>query len=205
MNNVELTDIEKRDLEIRALETLLENGYLFSVPLKLKYKDVPKWIKWLNKHNIPVKWRDKRLPEKWLTEVVKKGNEFSYTRNIRINPLYLGTIDSIRKLYLTIDFDENKLQENPIKESKRLFQYTSVMADIAAIASINTGEIEFDKYNKEFREYRKFYISHLTPDLLLNLVVIINQMCNPAGFTRSIRLIMGSVNGATNPKADLVE
>jgi hypothetical protein len=204
MDNLELTDVEKRDWEIKALEALLETGFNFSIPLKLKYKDVPNWIKWCNKHNIPIKWRDKRLPMNWNTELLKKGDEISYVRNIRINPLYLGTIDSIRKLYLAIDFDENKIQENPLKESKRLFQYASVMADIAAIASMNTGT-DFDKYNKEFQEYRKFYISHLTPDLLLNLVVIINQMCNPAGFIRSIRLILGSVNGATNPKAYLVE
>ncbi|MCM1220403.1 MAG: hypothetical protein NC548_38555 [Lachnospiraceae bacterium] len=202
----ELTREQKLELEDKAINALLSMGAKFSVPLKINPVKPSKWfnlMKRLFRKRNKV-WRDKRIPKDWdvtLTEVpdVELGvNKEVYMRNFRIKPLYLGTIDYLRKLYIEIEYDEEAIQEQPLQESKRLFKYIPQMATIAAVAVINAPCVTNPK-DKSVKELAKFFIEHLTVARLQKLAGVINQMMNTAGFTSSIRLIREI--GTTRPKA----
>ena len=113
--------------------------------------------------------------------------------------MYLGTIDYLRKLYIQIEFNEKDVQDKPIQESKRLFKYIPLMAEIAAVAVINSPEIT-NRQSKEVTRLKEFFMNHLT---VARLSDVISQMMNPGGFTSSIRSIREV--GTTKPKANLVE
>ena len=206
----ELTREQRLELEEQAIQALLQYGVKFSVPLKIEPKNAPKRILWWNKHfpNMVKDWRDKRIPESWNVEVVEipdinQGTiKRTYMRNFHIKPLYLGTIDALRRLYLEIEYNEEAIQEQPAEESKKLFKYTSLMAEIAAVAALNSGVIA-DPLDKQTKSLKQFFMEHLTVARLQKLAGVINQMRNPAGFTASIRLIQEV--GTTKPRADRIE
>lgn len=206
----ELTREQRLELEEQAIQALLQYGVKFSVPLKIEPKNTPKRILWWNKHfpNMVKDWRDKRIPESWNVEVVEIPDinlgtiKRTYMRNFHIKPLYLGTIDALRRLYLEIEYNEEAIQEQPAEESKKLFKYTSLMAEIAAVAALNSGVIA-DPLDKQTKSLKQFFMEHLTVARLQKLAGVINQMRNPAGFTASIRLIQEV--GTTKPRADRIE
>ena len=206
MEDKELTREEKLDLEEKAIEALLSYGVKFSVPLKIEPKNPPRWFRLLCGNRRA--WRDKRIPKNWSVEIedVTDINEERirkvYMRKFHIKPLYLGTIDMIRKLGIEIEYNEGKVQENAITEGERLMKYTPLMAKIAALATLNKPEIA-DENDKETKELQKFYMTHLTVARLQKLCAVINKMMDKAGFITSIRLIQQV--DTTTPKADRVE
>lgn len=206
----DLTTEERLELEEKAIEALLQLGVKFSVPLKINPVKPPKRVLWWNR-TFPKKariWRDKRIPIDWDVSVMEvpdadKGKMVDmYMRNFHIKPLYLGTIDYLRKLYIQIEYNEKDVQEQPIQESKKLFKYIPLMAEIAAVAVINSPEIT-NKRSKEVEQLKTFFINHLTVARLKKLSDVISQMMNPGGFTSSIRSIREV--GMTKPKANLIE
>ncbi|HBG40088.1 MAG TPA: hypothetical protein DDW85_01575 [Porphyromonadaceae bacterium] len=210
MEEKEYTREERLEIEERAIQALLQYGVKFSVPLKIKPKEVPKWIRVWNKYfpkHVKV-WRDKRIPKKWNLDIVEipdvnTGRSVkTYMRYFHIKPLYLGTIDLIRMLSIEMEYDETKIQEKPFEESNRLLKYQKLMAKIAAIATLNSCEAA-KQDSKEVKELQNFFLSHLTSSRLQKLFVTIDRMSDKAGFTNSIRLI--SPAGTTVPKADRVE
>lgn len=206
-DNKELTREQQLDIEEKAIEALIQMGVKFSVPLKIHPVKPPKLVSWWNRHfpNHPKHWRDKRLPKDWdvTTTEIPDANAVAmkevYVRNIVIKPLYLGTIDYLRKLYIEIEYNEEEIQENPLLESKKLFKYVPLMAEIAAVAVVNSSSVA-DPLSKEVKELKKFFMEHLTVARLKKLSDIISQMMNPGGFTSSIRSIMGI--GTTRPKQE---
>lgn len=214
--NKDLTREEQLEIEEKAIQALIDMGVKFSVPLKINQVNPPKRIVWWNKHfpNHVKVWRDRRLPKNWdislsevpdanLGELVKV-----YMRNFHIKPLYLGTIDAIRRLYIQIEYDEQAIQDQPIQESKKLFKYIPVMAEIAAVAVLNNPAVA-NPLSKEVNELKAFFIEHLTVARLQRLAAIISQMMNAGGFTSSIRSIR-EIGVNTKPKqkengADLIE
>lgn len=210
----ELTREQQLDLEEKAINALIEMGVRFTVPLKINPVNAPKRYAWWNKrfpNHIKV-WRDKRIP-KGLDVSVESVPDAElgkmkdiYVRNFVIKPLYLGTIDYLRKLYLQIEFDEDKIQEQPVQESKRLFKYIPLMATIAAVAVINDPSIT-DPKNKQIKELAEFFTTHLHVARLKKLADVISQMMNAGGFTASIRSIreIGMTKPKIQTRADLVE
>lgn len=208
----ELTRQQRLELEEKAIDALLNMGVRFSVPLKIHPVNPPKWIQWWNK-KFPKRvkiWRDKRIPKSWevsetdVPNVDKTRIDHIYQRHFYIKPLFLGTIDYLRKLYIQIEYDEEAIQDQPIQESKKLFKYIPLMAEIAAVAIINDPTIL--KPNSEVKTLQKFLIDHLTVARLKKLSDVISQMMNPGGFTSSIRSMVEM--GTTQPKedrADLIE
>lgn len=211
-NPPELNRQQRLEVEEKAIDALLNMGVKFSVPLKIHPVNPPRIIRWWNK-KFPKKakvWRDKRIPKGWevveadVPNVDKTTIEHIYQRLFYIKPLYLGTIDYLRKLYIQIEYDEEAIQEQPIQESKKLFKYIPLMAEIASVAIINDPTIL--NPNSEVKALQKFLIEHLTVTRLKRLADVISQMMNPGGFTSSIRSIVEM--GTTKPKedrADLVE
>lgn len=206
----DLTAEERLDLEEKAIEALLQLGVKFSVPLKIYPVKPPKMVLWRNRKfpKMAKIWRDKRIPLDWDVSVMEvpdadRGRMVDmYMRNFHIKPLYLGTIDYLRKLYIQIEFNEKDVQDKPIQESKKLFKYIPLMAEIAAVAVINSPEIT-NRQSKEVTRLKEFFMNHLTVARLKKLSDVISQMMNPGGFTSSIRSIREV--GTTKPKANLVE
>ena len=208
----ELTREERLEIEEQAIQALLQYGVKFSVPLKITPKKAPKRILLWNKifpNRVKI-WRDKRIPKGWNVEITEipdinlGRNKSVFVRHFHIKPLYLGTIDTLRKLYLEIEFNEESIQDKPIAESKELFKYTSLMAEIAAVATINSGVIA-DPLDKQTKELKQFFIEHLTVGRLQKMAGVINQMMNPAGFTASIRLIREVGTTKPKPRANRIE
>lgn len=208
----ELTREQQLELEEKAINALIEMGVKFSVPLKINPVNPPKRILWWNKHfpNHVKVWRDKRIPKDWNVSVESLPDpelgrmKDVYVRNFVIKPLYLGTIDCLRKLYLQIEFDEELIQDQPIQETKKLFKYIHLVAKIAAVAVLNNPTVA-DTDSKEVKALSKFFVEHLNVSRLKRLADVISQMMNAGGFTSSIRSIREI--GTTKPKdrADLVE
>lgn len=208
----ELTREQQLELEEKAINALIEMGVKFSVPLKINPVNPPKRILWWNKHfpNHVKVWRDKRIPKDWNVSVESLPDpelgrmKDVYVRNFVIKPLYLGTIDYLRKLYLQIEFDEELIQDQPIQETKKLFKYIPLVAKIAAVAVLNNPTVA-DTDSKEVKALSKFFVEHLNVSRLKRLADVISQMMNAGGFTSSIRSIREI--GTTKPKdrADLVE
>lgn len=182
------------------------------------FEDLPsKAVQWYNflKRTFPKRtkvWHDKRIPKSWNVSVVEipdvetERMKEVYMRHFNIKPLYLGTIDRLRQMYIGIEYDEKTIQEQPIQESKRLFKYIKQMAEIAAVAVLNNPSVA-DKDSKAVKELTKFFIEHLTVERLRKLAAVISQMMNPAGFTSSIRLIreVGTTKPKTEPEAQRIE
>lgn len=208
----ELTREQQLELEEKAINALIEMGVKFSVPLKINPVNPPKRILWWNKHfpNHVKVWRDKRIPKDWNVNVESLPDpelgrmKDVYVRNFVIKPLYLGTIDCLRKLYLQIEFDEELIQDQPIQETKKLFKYIPLVAKIAAVAVLNNPTVA-DTDSKEVKALSKFFVEHLNVTRLKRLADVISQMMNAGGFTSSIRSIREI--GTTKPKdrANLVE
>lgn len=208
----ELTREQRLEIEEKALQALLNMGCKFSVPLKIYPVKPSKWFN-LRKRIFPKcnkVWHDKRIPKYWDVSIVEVPDVESermkevYMRHFSIKPLYLGTIDRLRQMYIGIEYDEKTIQEQPIQESKRLFKYTRQMAEIAAVAVINNPCVA-DKGDKSVKELTKFFMEHLTVARLQKLTSIISQMMNPAGFISSIRLIREVGTTKPNPEAQRIE
>lgn len=210
--NKDLTREQRLEIEEKAIQALIEMGVKFSVPLKIKPKSPPKWVLLWNRlfPNHTRVWRDGRLPKDWeisveeLPDATLRKTVKTYTRDFVIKPLYLGTIDYLRRLYIQIEYDEQKIQDEPIQESKRLFKYIHLMAEIASVAVINDPSLT-NPNNKELKTLKAFFVNHLTVQRLEKLCAVISQMMDARGFTSSIRFIKEV--GTTKPKAkaNLVE
>ena len=127
----ELTKEQRLEIEENALQALLQMGCKFSVPLKIYPVKPSKWYNFL-KRTFPKRtkvWHDKRIPKSWNVSVVEipdvetERMKEVYMRQFNVKPLYLGTIDRLRQMYIGIEYDEKTIQEQPIQESKRLFKY----------------------------------------------------------------------------------
>ncbi len=209
----EFTREEKLEIEEKALEALLQMGVKFSVPLKIFPIKQKRWIlRWNLKHpDKAILRRDKRIPKDWDVSVVPvpdeqniEGMKDIYMRNFHIKPLYLGTINMIRKLIIEMEYNEDVIQDKPIQESDRLMQYIPLMAKIAAIAIINDHRLTERKTRLEVERLQDFLESHLTVNRLQKLCSVISQMSNRSGFTNSIRLML-QVEAPTRPRTDRVE
>lgn len=208
----ELTREERLEVEEKAIQTLIDMGVKFKVPLRINPVNPPKRIAWWNKHfpNHLIVWRDKRIPKDWdvtvddMPDPDKKELVKKYVRHFRITPLYLGTIDRIRSLYLQIEYDEDKLQELPQQEGKKLFKYIGLVAEIAAVAVLNNPSVS-DPDSREVRQLKQFFIDNLSVNRLKRLADVISQMMNAGGFTSSIRSIREIGATRPTPRANLVE
>lgn len=195
--NTELTREQQIEIEEKAIQALLNMGVKFSVNLRINPVKAPFYIRWWNKmfpDHVKV-WHDRRIPKDWdveLTDVPDATTQRMvrvYRRHFHIKPLYLGTIDSLRRLYLQIDYNEQDIEASPTKESKRLFKYIPLMAEIAAVAAINNPSVAEPSRSKEVKRLKAFFMEHLTVAMLKRLCDVIAQMMNPSGFISSIGLI----------------
>lgn len=207
----ELTREQQLELESKAIEALVNMGVKFTVNMRIHPVNPPWYVRLWNRQ-FPAHvwvWRDSRIPADWdvqetdIPDPATQRMKRVYRRSFHVKPLYLGTIDCLRRLYLNIEFDEKEIEEHPTSESKRLFKYVPLMAEIAAVAVVNNPSVSNPLKSKEVRDLKAFFMENMTVSTLQKLSGMISQMMNPAGFISSI----GSVReiGTTIPKANPVE
>ena len=208
-----LTREQRLEIEEKAIQALLDMGVRFSVPLKYSPGKAPWWVRLWNHlvKKYPIAWRDRRIPKSWndtieeIPDTNKVKMEMVYMRHFQIKPLYLGTIDKIRQLYLQIEYDEETIQQNPLQETKKLYKYIHIVSQIAAVAIVNNPEVATD--SKAVKSLARFIENHVTVPKLRRLSDVISQMMDPGGFTSSIRSIreVGVTRPNPNTKANLIE
>ena len=131
------------------------------------------------------------VPKHGLLRLLSKKKEREFT----IVQPFLGTLDMLSEIFLQIEFDEKKIQENPLSESKYLLKYSGKLAQIVAIAVCNSNT----KFRIRGKKLTRYFLWHLTPEKMLQIVLIISSMNNTMDFINSIRLM--SVVRTTIPKA----
>lgn len=113
---------------------------------------------------------------------------------------YLGTLDHLSLQLLDIDFDEDRIKADPMKEGRQLtFKNSRQAAKIVAIAVLNSywGIKLFSGI------LARYFAWKITPSLLFQLALIINTISNVGDFTNSIRLLY--LVRTSEPKADRIE
>lgn len=191
---ITLSRRKRLEIEQQAIDALLNMGVRFRVPIKLEIPKPKKRFGRIVPYEIK---KDKRIPAKWevtieeIPDVESNSMKKVYMRHFQIKPLVLGAIDRIRSIYINIEYDIEKLENDPINESQRLFNYIDDMTEIVAVAIYNDREHSVDLNNQEVKELADFIKWNVTSKQLLKIVTIINQLIDPQNFTLSIRLLQG--------------
>lgn len=155
-----------RNREILANEALAQKPIKFTIKAR-KYKKKRKSLFSL-------------LKSSEYEEIVEKRDFFIY-------PCTLGKMSLLTSYFLKMDFDEKRLQEEPMRESMRVcLNQTDLVCETMAIAVLpNKEDIEDEGKVRELKEYFKWnsYAGDYA-GLLLTLIT----MNDYVGFTNSIRL-----------------
>jgi len=115
-------------------------------------------------------------------------------RTFTINQPYLGTLDLLSAEFIKIDFDEERLKNDGLSESKLLASRScKVLANILAISVLNS-KIKIRLFKWILSNY---FLWRVTPKKMLDLSLVINYMMNLEGFINSIRL--NAVNRTASP------
>lgn len=196
------TDRERLEMELAAIETLQQVGVSVKIPLR-RHDFIRRGWKTMFREKVQQKPNISLLPGD--IDVVSsllpdpkdpQKNIEVKVADVRIRPLFVDTIDSLRARFLQIALKEedfNKLIEH---HDNRLLQYEDDMCDIMAIATVNEGS---KAKKSDIKEWSKFYKSHLTNARLFHLVHIITAMYDTGSFHASIRLV--AEIGTTAPRS----
>lgn len=107
-------------------------------------------------------------------------------REFTIKPFSLGLILMLSAEFKKISFDPNKLQENWLSESKRLMETAPVPLSRIIMISVLRNKTMIKFFGNWVAEY---FLNRVEPKQLLDLSLIINQMCNPQDFILSIKYL----------------
>ena len=132
-----------------------------------------------------------KVPKRSLLKYLSKNKE----RTFLISQPYLGTLDLITQIFLSINFDEEVLKESPLSESKKIVgQSVKKCAQVVAITMLNS-HWKIRLFSSVLATY---LLWRVTPSKLMELAVTINRMSNLGDFINSIRFM--SVVRTTTPK-----
>lgn len=200
MKEKELTDIQKLYIEKAAIQQLIQTGARFGVRMRhIQPKDEPRWRKLLGRYRKP--WRDNQIPKGWSVTIKEEDGIRYYVRNLYISPLYLGTIDQIRMIYITIEQKIKRLHIDDVNEFEQNLQFIDKMAEIVAVALLNKAS-SLNEFDKEKHNLKKFLIDNMTVFELEQVITAIVQMMNVGGFTHAIGLMknLDSTSPIAQPK-----
>lgn len=129
-------------------------------------------------------------PKKSILKYFSKQKE----RKFVIRQPYIGALDMMCYEFLQTEIDEQLLQGDPLSEAKKLTAKSAKrLAAIVAIAVLDSWwKIKLFK-----GILTTYFLWRITPQKLLQISIIINQMCNFADFINSTRLM--SVTRTTTP------
>lgn len=201
-NQNTMTERERLDAEIAAINVLQQVGVSFKVPL-LK-NEINRYMKRNSLFgkvcsmfpglNLPkgvdvikTKMPDPSNPDEQIDY---------YEAEISIRPMYLATIDAIRARRLKIEIKDHEFKKHLNSNDPSdtyILQYTDEVCEALAIATLNS-----DSNTKEIKSWAKFYKAHLTNQRFLKLTSVIVMLMDHASFRASTRLILGL--GTTAPR-----
>lgn len=122
------------------------------------------------------------VPKRSILKFFSKQKE----RTFYIKQPYLGTLDLVSELFLSINLDEQKLQDNPLTASKEIVKTSAQKcAKVVAISVLNS-KIMIKLFSGLLASY---FLWRIKPSTLIKLAYIINQMNNYGDFINSIRLM----------------
>lgn len=124
------------------------------------------------------KWSCKKFPI--FSFIGKKETEYT------IKPFSLGLVLMLSSEFKKISFDPNKLEENWLSESKRLMETAPVPLSRIVMISVLRNRTLIKFFGNWVADY---FLNIVEPKQLLELSLIINQMCNPQDFILSIKYL----------------
>ncbi len=115
-------------------------------------------------------------------------------RTFVIQQPFLGTLDILSELFLSINFDEKQIEENPLTASKELVSKSAKKCALVIAVAVLNSKWLIILFSKILANY---FLWRIKPSDLINIAFIINQVNNYGDFTNSIRLM--SVIRMTTP------
>lgn len=115
-------------------------------------------------------------------------------RTFVIQQPFLGTLDILSELFLSIEFDEQSIQDNPLSASKELIQKSAKKCALVVAVAVLNSKLGIKFFSKILANY---FLWRIKPSDLINIAFIVNQVNNYGDFTNSIRLM--SVIRMTTP------
>lgn len=207
----DLTERERFESEIAAINLLQQLGVSFNVPLKrdeiasltAKKSFLNKLLHRKNKTALPT---DLDIKSREMPNPINPAEQINYVEaEVNIRPLYLATIDAIRAKRLELELKDPQLKERLDSNDPNdtyLLKYTKEICDVLAIATLNTDDVRANR--KEIALWSEFYRTHLNNQRYMKLTSVIMMMMDASSFRASTRLILGL--GTTAPhEANRVE
>lgn len=120
--------------------------------------------------------------------MLEKPIEFETAgEKFQIYPPSFGKMQILSKLFLSLDFDEEKLLNEPMQESMRLcMTKTDFVCALIAVATLRTKEELTD--NKIIEERTSFFKWNADPDAFCYVVTSLLAQINYVNFSHSIVL-----------------
>ncbi|PLK44407.1 hypothetical protein [Emticicia sp. TH156] len=107
-------------------------------------------------------------------------------RTFTIEQPYLGTLDTLSHLFLSIEFNEEMLSENALAEAKRITAESAKKCAMAVAVSVLNSKWKIRLFAGLLANY---FLWHIQPSKLIQLTIYINQINNLGDFISSIRLM----------------
>lgn len=131
------------------------------------------------------------LIEKGVKFTVKKQSFLKYfsknkERNFFIEQPFLGTLDIISALFLSINFDEKLLDENFLAASKELVSKSVKTCALVVAVSVLNSKLKIKLFSKILAQY---FLWRMRPSDLVKMSIIIHKINNYGDFINSIRLM----------------
>jgi hypothetical protein len=107
-------------------------------------------------------------------------------RTFTIQQPYLGTLDVLSRVFLSIGFDETMLAENALAGAKRITAESARKCALAVAISVLNSKWKIRLFARLMAGY---FLWRIQPSKLVQLAIYINQINNLGDFISSIRLM----------------
>lgn len=208
----ELSDAEKLQMELIAIDTLQQYGFTIRIPLReaeistLRGKQtfLGRLLGRGKKAPLPSQIEPKM---RMMPDPSNPDRQVEYWEGeVAIRPLYLATIDRLRAKRLELELKDPNIKdhlEQLDNADDYMLQYTAEMCYLLAIATLNVDDER--KHHAELKQLAEFYRTHLTNSRLQKMVSVVMMMRDIKSFQISTRLILGMGSQTMPREASRVE
>lgn len=131
------------------------------------------------------------VPKRSLLRHFSKQKQRTFT----IEQPYLGTLDVLSRVFLSIEFEESMLAENALAEAKRITAESARKCALAVAIAVLNSKWKIRLFAPLMANY---FLWRIQPSKLIRLAIYINQINNLGDFISSIRLM--SATRTTAPR-----
>ncbi|WP_337043863.1 hypothetical protein [Emticicia sp. 17c] len=113
---------------------------------------------------------------------------FSRTRQrtFVIHQLYLGTLDIISRIFLSLPLDEAAIAADPLREAKRISAESARKCALAIAIAVLNSQWKIKLFSGLLANY---FLWRIQPSRLVQVAFYLNQLSNLGDFISSIRLM----------------